>query len=58
MNNVEQRDGPGLVDVTGVVLTDLLLVDDTVLAQSLRRLVRDATRSGGDDPVAAFNSSI
>ena len=54
MNDIEPAAWTPLVDVTDVPLTQLLAAGDTVLARSMRRLVRSL-----DDPdgaISAFQS--
>lgn len=45
----------GLIDVTGLILTDLDNIDDSNFKHTLRRIVDDSSSSG---PVAGFSSSI
>jgi FXSXX-COOH protein len=47
---------PALVDLTGLPLPELFASDDSVLANSLRRLLADLDRP--QDVVAAFGNSV
>jgi FXSXX-COOH protein len=45
-----------LIDVTGVGLADFELLDDSVLANCVRRFLAEAESPG--DPLAGFNNSL
>lgn len=45
-----------LVDLTGLPLAEVLTMDESVLAQSLRRLAEEADRQ--EDVVAGFSNSL
>jgi len=47
----------GLIDLSGVPLSRLRVLDETVLAHSLRRVI-DAATQEAHDSVAAFDSSV
>ena len=46
-----------LVDLTAVPLSEVLTIDESVLAHSLRRLAREATLQE-DDVVAGFSNYL
>jgi FXSXX-COOH protein len=56
MDDVPPDIDTGLIDVTGVDLVEIELLDDSVLARALRRIIRQVDQA--DEPVAGFNSQV
>lgn len=57
MDDAQADVDTGLIDLTGVPVSELIRLDDTVLTHCLRRVVWEVTH-GSDGAVAAFDSSI
>jgi hypothetical protein len=59
MPGTEHDDRAGLLDVSGFTLSDLSALDDSVVADAIRRLLPDLNGQGDDFTLFSnFNSSL